>query len=331
MDPEQFREWRTAMTMTQQQAAEALGLSKSTIENYESGKRRDNDQPVEIPKVVALACAALQRDVGGDPGLEQRVQRWHDAAAARYEGLLLPSTAGVFLAQNHFQLSYGLAHSEGQEIDGSQLINALHDMNEEVRDRVRTGWSMFYPFSRDEIRPRTTVDPNSGKGDDDFIECSVIDASMTGATDYWRVSRDGFASVMRGYFEDRPETSSYFNTEPGSFLSPNWMIRDLGEIVRHAQAFAARLTDTTTISFRCTYRGLSSRNVYDPRALWLPTKFDPDAAVRTSSGTWSAPDLKEKWPAIVAKLAAPMMRAGGIAHVVTPDWVKGQAGNWRML
>ena len=74
MTPEDFRQWRSAMGMTQQQAAGMLGLSKSTIELYESGKRRDNDQPVEIPRVVALACAALRREVGDDPWLESRVR-----------------------------------------------------------------------------------------------------------------------------------------------------------------------------------------------------------------------------------------------------------------
>jgi len=330
MTSEEFRRWRALMGLTQQQAADALGMSKSTIENYEAGKRRDVDQAVEIPKVVALACAALQRDVGGDPSLEQRVRRWHEAAAVRYEQLLASSSNGSFIGQNHLHLSYGIAHGEGQEIDGSKFLYTLQDMNEEVHDRVRTGWSMFYPFSRDEIRPRTNVDPDSGKGDDDFLECSILGASHTGATDYWRVSRDGFATLVRGYFEDRPETIAYFNTNQGHFLSPNWMARDLGELVRHAQAFAEQFSDATSVSFRCVYHGLSNRTVYDPRALWIPTKFDPDSAVRVSTGTWSPKDLKDKWPAVISKLAAPMMRAGGIGHVVTPDWVKGQASNWRI-
>lgn len=59
MTPEDFKLWRRMMALSQTEAAEALGLSKGSIENYERGTRREDDRPVEIPKTVALACAAL--------------------------------------------------------------------------------------------------------------------------------------------------------------------------------------------------------------------------------------------------------------------------------
>lgn len=59
MTAEDFRRWRTDMGFTQQAAADALDLGKSTIELYERGSRRDNDRPVEIPRTVALACELL--------------------------------------------------------------------------------------------------------------------------------------------------------------------------------------------------------------------------------------------------------------------------------
>jgi transcriptional regulator with XRE-family HTH domain len=329
MTSDEFRQWRSAMGLTQLQAAGMLGLSKSTIELYESGKRRDNDQLVEIPKVVALACAALRRENGDDPSLEARLQQWHVAAANKYRNLLNTFEDGPFIARNHFHLSYGIAHREGQEVDPSNLVGILREINEQVYDRVRTGWSMFYIFSRAVIRPRTSVDPASGKGEDDFVECTLLDASDTGATDYWRASRDGFATLMRGYFEDRPDYVAHLRTERGHILSPNWLTRDLAELVRHAQAFAEHFTDATSVSFRCAFNGLSNRDVYDPRAFWTSHKFDVDSATRISTGTWSPSDLRDKWPAIVAKLAAPAMRAAGIANVVTPEWVRGQASLWK--
>jgi len=331
MTPEEFRQWRSAMGMTQQQAAGMLGLSKSTIELYESGKRRDNDQPVEIPRVVALACAALRREVGDDPSLENRVQQWHDAAATKYKELLASFEDGPFIALNHFQLSYGIAHKEGQEVDPSKLIDVLQQVNEQVLGRVRTGWSMFHVFNRDAIRPRTSVDPTSGKGDEDFVECSLLDGSNTDATDYWRVSRDGFATVMRGYMDDHPDYVKYFRTGRARLFSPNRLTRDLAELVRHAQAFAEQFSDATSVSFRCAFYGLSKRNVYDPRAFWEPHKFDADATARVSTGTWLPSDIQDKWPAAVSKLAGPVMRAAGIANVVTPEWVKDQATTWRTL
>lgn len=59
MTPDSFKEWRTTMGFTQARAAEALGMSKPTIGNYERGARREDGRPVIIPKHVALACRAL--------------------------------------------------------------------------------------------------------------------------------------------------------------------------------------------------------------------------------------------------------------------------------
>jgi transcriptional regulator with XRE-family HTH domain len=59
MTSEQFKQWRDRTQMSQQEAADALGISKASVINYESGTRREDDRPVVIPKIVELACAAL--------------------------------------------------------------------------------------------------------------------------------------------------------------------------------------------------------------------------------------------------------------------------------
>lgn len=64
MNSEVFRTWRKVMDLTQAQAGAALGVSKGTIENYERGHRRESGTPVEIPKHVALACAAIYHKFG---------------------------------------------------------------------------------------------------------------------------------------------------------------------------------------------------------------------------------------------------------------------------
>lgn len=70
MTPEQFKAWRKSMGITQGEAAVALGLSKSSVELYEAGKRREDGRPVIIPRTVALACSAISAGIGewgGDP------------------------------------------------------------------------------------------------------------------------------------------------------------------------------------------------------------------------------------------------------------------------
>lgn len=68
MTNEGFKAWRKAMELTQADAAEVLGVSKPTIENYERGTRRDTGDPVVIPLHVALACAATFH----------RIEAWSD-------------------------------------------------------------------------------------------------------------------------------------------------------------------------------------------------------------------------------------------------------------
>lgn len=52
MTPEQFKAWRKRLDLTQQGAADAIGISRRMVQAYEADK-----QP--IPKPVALACTAL--------------------------------------------------------------------------------------------------------------------------------------------------------------------------------------------------------------------------------------------------------------------------------
>lgn len=59
MTPEQFKAWRAHMKLSQVSAADALGISRQSIENYERGSRREDERPVIIPKTVELACAAI--------------------------------------------------------------------------------------------------------------------------------------------------------------------------------------------------------------------------------------------------------------------------------
>lgn len=69
MTPQAFRATRKALGLTQQQLADALDLSKATIEQYERGTRGGADpRPVAIPKTVRLALAALKAGIADDHG-----------------------------------------------------------------------------------------------------------------------------------------------------------------------------------------------------------------------------------------------------------------------
>jgi transcriptional regulator with XRE-family HTH domain len=55
----EFKSWRERLGLSQQAAAKVLGLSKSSIELYEHGSRRDDSRPVDIPTTVELSCKYL--------------------------------------------------------------------------------------------------------------------------------------------------------------------------------------------------------------------------------------------------------------------------------
>jgi DNA-binding XRE family transcriptional regulator len=63
MTADEFKNWRNAMGYSQAKAADALGLSKPSVENYERGTRREDDRPVAIPLIVSIACTALYHRV----------------------------------------------------------------------------------------------------------------------------------------------------------------------------------------------------------------------------------------------------------------------------
>jgi transcriptional regulator with XRE-family HTH domain len=55
-----LKAWRGRLGYTQQAAAEALGISVSQLIDYETGRKRGTDRAAPIPRLVALACLALE-------------------------------------------------------------------------------------------------------------------------------------------------------------------------------------------------------------------------------------------------------------------------------
>ena len=96
MTPIEFKEWRTTLGLSQTQAADALGISRGSVENYESGRRREDSRPVEIPLTVSLACDAVSiwsAATRGDPTILTDGLRTQIADIAAVIGTRRPRTA----------------------------------------------------------------------------------------------------------------------------------------------------------------------------------------------------------------------------------------------
>lgn len=68
MEADEFKTWRKELGLTQKEAARRLNLSVLTIQQYERGRRHDNNNPVKIPARVSQACTNVGLDVRKERG-----------------------------------------------------------------------------------------------------------------------------------------------------------------------------------------------------------------------------------------------------------------------
>ncbi len=61
----ELRAWRKRLNLTQAGAAIELDISESRIRDYEAGITRGQGTPAPIPRVVELACEALEKRAAG--------------------------------------------------------------------------------------------------------------------------------------------------------------------------------------------------------------------------------------------------------------------------
>ena len=59
MTPADLRAWQAHMGYTYDTGAAALGVSRSTYAEWLAGRSRTTGKPIQISRLVALACAAL--------------------------------------------------------------------------------------------------------------------------------------------------------------------------------------------------------------------------------------------------------------------------------
>jgi hypothetical protein len=264
----------------------------------------DRDQ---LLSEIAIAVQPGTRAV--EPAAEDRLKNWHEQSEHNYLAILeraYPVAWPVDLVGNRCQLSY-LIISDGKEaIPGGKLREVLEEINHGVRQTVWTGWSMFFPFTRPEIAASLHPEFADGMGAE-VLETDLVSGELqAGLPDYWRVAADGRATIFRPYRED--ETSK---RPPGSWLSPETVIRETAELVTHARLLAERFDTAIAITFRCSWLGLAGREIDDfGSAYWSPGRI-AKADQRTTTGTWALPALAASWHSAVAQLACPVLALFG--------------------
>lgn len=277
----------------------------------------------------------LQRILHGPmtEGEQDVLLNWHTACRDQFVELVRAATAlewPVDYIGNHYQFSYMIHHDPNEVLSLPELRDALDKANHATRKLVDTGWSMFFPFTREAIRPYVTsvVLPD---GEADLYEANLMNDPDCGAKhpDFWRVTTDGRATLVRPYHEDRPGLDKRLGGwKQGSNFSPRTNIRHVAEFLRHALALAEFYESAESISVILTWGGLQNRAIAD-----LNREVEWDERLchvesRMARASWVIPVLQSSWQEAVAKLISRVtVLFDGLE--ISADWVSQLAENWR--
>jgi hypothetical protein len=227
-------------------------------------------------------------------GEMKRLEQFLSACDARFDEIVRE------LAEAPSRYSYGY-WTIAYEIAPNRKKPSLNELLEFLkRSRGReTGWPPFWVPERANIAPK----PRDG-----LIECQLARRafrSESARSDFWRVSPEGFAYLVRGYQEDalRMEAAgSLFD-----MVLPAWR---MGECLLQASRLASCFGEDETIRFTARWRGLrgrrlaviSSRDRYaDP----FPQRSAAQDEIRSSVVT-TAQQIPISLPELVMDLTSPL-------------------------
>jgi hypothetical protein len=270
------------------------------------------------------AIDVVLKGARSENGIESRLRHWHEALARNYRERVKAARREEALARGHMQFSFAV-HQSGEAIAHDQLLSIINRCNAEADAITRSHWGPFVTRLSGPIAPRSRTAPDLDNGECEFLEAVVIETGDAMHTsDMWRISSNGIASLIKGWWEDTP----FFGQTPQTCLSPNWLAKEVAGYVIFARTFANTFGTATAVTFRCEWTGLKGRRLFDPQGRWHVSGHDSDDERRASSTTISLAEMNSGWAAPTAALAGPVARAFGIGHVLTADWLANQARGW---
>jgi hypothetical protein len=210
--------------------------------------RAQRDELLDSFRAIVHAVGPPGADVLGTVGqpIQEPLVAWRKESRERLADLIadeLPEERPSRYASGTFSAAYRVIDPAVEP-----ALQDLLTILQEVKGS-ETGWPPWNVFRRDELRPRTA---------DRVIECWLRETVFEdGAhSDFWRVSADGKAYLLRGYQEDSGPDS----VEPGTALDLTIPVWRTGECLLHAARLAARLGGTR-IEFGMEWTGLKGRQL----------------------------------------------------------------------
>ena len=191
-------------------------------------------------------------------GNEERLERWIVSCFDRWRSLTdpLPEGAGPRFQHGYFNFAY--------EIVGDVRQITLGQLPELIRSSAvrHTGWPPFWYPTREGIEPY----PRDGA-----VECWLggdpkvaADRRDPAHSDFWRITPDGCAYLLRGYQEDVQESmyTAPAAFAPGTVFDITLPVWRAGETLLQAEHLASILCEgPAVIRFAAEYTGLGGRSL----------------------------------------------------------------------
>ncbi len=236
--------------------------------------------------------------MAAQPAEPAKLDQWIEKCLARWQALIasLPADAPERCPHGYYLFAYELM-GDLRDIPPGQFPEVLQ------RSVVRhTGWAPFWYPTRRGIEPYPI---------DGAVECwlggdtdgSLLAGRDAAHADFWRISPDGFAFLLRGYQEDGLE-----NRPPATLFDVTLPVWRGGEVLLQAERLAANMVEgPATIAFVAQYQGLAGRmltSVTGNRAMWDDRVARQDGiALRT---TIESASIGPNLPEIIHPLMVPL-------------------------
>lgn len=285
------RRRRTSEGLSQRALADLAGVSLPTVNSFEQGK-----VGLQFESVIAI-LEALGMFVRPDE--PDSFEAFRHRARRRWEELVgsLPADHSSRQPLGHSEQAYSIG-TEDPLPSPRELLKLLASIP------GSTGWPPFWVPTRPEIRP--TIEEG-------LVECWLGRPETDTAfddpahSDFWQISREGYAYLQRGYQEDGPG-----NLEPGTIFDVTLPIWRTAEVLLHATNLAKQLelSGSTLVQLTGRYTGLEGREliswakpllrtIVGTRYRARSTKIDLKVAAKLRS-------LEEDLPSVVAEFLGPL-------------------------
>ena len=259
-----------------------------------------------------------------ESAVDTRLREWHAALAKGYHERLVADDLTGEIDKGYMQFSF-LVHRSRETIPHDRLLETIGRCNREADAITRAHSGPFMVLHHDPFAPKSRTAPELDNGEVEFLECAIIEMNgVIPVRDMWRISGDGIASLIRGWWEDTPQ----FGQSPKTCISPTWLAKEVAGCVLFTRVFANDFDTAMAVTFRCEWTGLSGRKPFDHYGRWQMSGHASEDDRRVGHVTVPLAELNDGWEATTAKLAGTVARAVGLGHILTADWLSNQATNW---